>query len=128
MLMPTLTENTLLDQLKNEQNTSFELLYRLYYPTVAAYVTRNSGNTADADDIFQETIMILLQQVRKADFVLTSSLKTYLVAIARNLWLNRLRAAKNAPLFALTPTPSWAKTPGSIRSRNPTGPIAWPDG
>ena len=99
--MPTLTETTLLDQLKDEQNTSFELLYRLYYPTIAAHVTRNSGNTADAEDIFQETIIVLLQQVRRADFVLTSSLKTYLVAIARSLWLNRLRAAKNAPLYGL---------------------------
>ena len=99
--MPTLPETTLLKQLKDEQNTSFELLYRLYYPTVAVHVTRNSGSTADAEDIFQETIIVLLQQVRKPDFVLTASLKTYLFAIARNLWLNRLRATGKAPISGL---------------------------
>ncbi len=99
--MQTPTETALLDQLKNEQNASFELLYRLYFPTIAAHITRNSGSRADAEDIFQETIIVLLQQVRKADFVLTASLKTYLFAIARNLWLNRLRAISHASTYTL---------------------------
>ena len=99
--MKTITENSLLNQLKNEHNASFELLYQLYYPTVAAHIIRNSGSTADAEDIFQETIIVLLQQVRNPDFVLTSSLKTYLFAIARNLWLNRLRATKRESTYTL---------------------------
>ena len=96
--MQATTENKLLDQLKNEENTSFELLYRFYYPSVAAYITRNQGSKADAEDVFQEAIIVLLQQVRRTDFVLTSSLKTYLFAIARNLWLKRLRDAKRTLL------------------------------
>lgn len=89
--MQTTQESELLDQLKKEENASFALLYKFYYPTVATYVSRNNGNHADAEDVFQETIIILLRQVRQPDFVLTSSLKTYLFAIARNSWLKRLR-------------------------------------
>ncbi len=89
-------ESLRLDQLKNEENASFEALYRLYYPAVKAHIIRNQGSTQDAEDIFQEAVLVLLQQLRQADFVLTATLKTYLFAIARNLWLNRLRAARHS--------------------------------
>lgn len=37
---------------------------------------------------------MLLEKVPKEDFVLTSSIKTYITAIAQNIWLKRLRDAK----------------------------------
>jgi hypothetical protein len=36
----------------------------------------------------------LLDKVPKEDFILTSSIKTYIFAVASNLWLKRLREAK----------------------------------
>jgi RNA polymerase sigma factor (sigma-70 family) len=92
--MQIISDNTLLDKLKAEDNSSFELLYKFYFPTVASYIKQNLGSNQDAEDIFQEAIIVLLQKVRKTDFVLTSSLKTYLYAIAKNLWLKRLRDNK----------------------------------
>jgi RNA polymerase sigma factor (sigma-70 family) len=92
--MQTISDNILLDNLKNEDNTSFEILYKFYSPSIATFVTQNIGSTEDAEDIFQEAVIVLLQKVRQADFVLTSSLKTYLFAIAKNLWLKRLRDNK----------------------------------
>jgi RNA polymerase sigma factor (sigma-70 family) len=96
--MQTIPDNTLLDNLKNEDNTSFEVLYTFYFPSVAAYITQNAGSIQDAEDIFQEAIIVLLQKVRQPDFLLTSSLKTYLFAIAKNLWLKRLRDNKRIPV------------------------------
>lgn len=96
--MQPISDNTLLDQLKNEDNASFEILYKFNFPPIAAYITRNFGNTEDAEDIFQEAIIVLLHKVRQTDFVLTSSLKTYLFAIAKNLWLKRLRDNKLIPV------------------------------
>jgi RNA polymerase sigma factor (sigma-70 family) len=92
--MPAISDNTLIDNLKNETNASFEVLYKFYFPSVAAYITQNFGNNEDAEDIFQEAIIVLLEKIRHTDFVLTSSLKTYLFAIAKNLWLKRLRDNK----------------------------------
>src|SRR4051812_5486762 len=93
--MQTISDNTLLDNLKNEDNASFEVLYKFYFPSIAAHIAQNFGNTEDAEDIFQEAIIVLLQKIRQENFVLTSSLKTYLFAIARNLWLKRLRDTKS---------------------------------
>ncbi len=92
--MQNITDDTLLNQLKTETSSSFELLYKFYFPSIASYIKQNKGNNQDAEDIFQEAIIVLLQKVRRADFILTSSLKTYVYAIAKNLWLKRLRDNK----------------------------------
>jgi RNA polymerase sigma factor (sigma-70 family) len=96
--MQTIPDNTLLNSLKNEDNASFEVLYKFYFSSIATHIIQNFGSTDDAEDIFQEAIIVLLQKVRQVDFVLTSSLKTYLFAIAKNLWLKRLRDNKLIPV------------------------------
>jgi RNA polymerase sigma factor (sigma-70 family) len=93
-IMQSISDSAMLTQLEKEDSTSFELLYKFYYPSVATYVTNNRGNAADAEDVFQEAIIILLQKVRQKDFTLTSTLKTYLFAIAKNIWLKKLRDNK----------------------------------
>ena len=92
--MQTISDTTLLQQLKTEDNASFQLLYKFYFPSVSYYVRQNMGNAEDAEDVFQEAITVLLQKVRQPQFVLTASLKTYLGAIAKNIWLKRLRDNK----------------------------------
>lgn len=97
-MQTNISDKSLLDRLKNEDNTSFKILYKFYFPSIATHITNNYGNTEDAEDIFQESIIVLLQKVRQTDFVLTSSLKTYLFAISKNLWLKRLRDNKFLPV------------------------------
>lgn len=99
--MQIISDKSLLDRLKNEDNTSFEILYKFYFPSIATYINNNYGNEEDAEDIFQETVIVLLHKVRQTDFVLTSSLKTYLFAISKNLWLKRLRDNKLLPVANL---------------------------
>lgn len=87
-------ENQIVDGLKKRNSAAYDLLYTFYYPTIENFVKRNSGTADDAKDIFQETIIVLLDKVPKKDFILTSSIKTYIFAVASNLWLKRLRDAK----------------------------------
>ncbi|NQX43258.1 RNA polymerase sigma factor, sigma-70 family [Pedobacter steynii] len=96
--MRKISDNNLLEDLRSESNASFEVLYKLYFPPVAKYISQNFGTTADAEDVYQETVIVLLQKVRQPDFMLTSSLKTYTFAIARNIWLKRLRDNKLIPV------------------------------
>ena len=94
IFMQNISDFTLLTQLRTEDNASFELLYKSYSPSIFAFIKQNKGNNEDAEDVFQEAIMVLLQKVRQPDFVLSASLKTYLSAIAKNIWLKRLRDNK----------------------------------
>lgn len=77
--------------LKSKDNQAYDILYKFYYPSVKNFITKNNGTVDDAKDIFQETILVLLEKVPKDDFVLSSSLKTYIFSISSNLWLKRLR-------------------------------------
>jgi RNA polymerase sigma factor (sigma-70 family) len=92
--MTSISEETMLNQLREEKNASFEMLYTSCFPSVSAHITRHGGNRADAEDVFQEAIIVLLHKIRQPEFKLTSSLKTYLFAINRNIWLKRLRDNK----------------------------------
>lgn len=66
-------------------------LYKEYFEMVANIVLTNSGSKDDADDIFQDTVIVLYEKIKSGTFVLTSSLKTYLYSVSKNLWLYRLR-------------------------------------
>jgi RNA polymerase sigma factor (sigma-70 family) len=76
--------------LRKEEKAIYEV-YLHYFSSVEKYVLMNSGNAQDAEDIFQDAMMVLLTYVAKDDFNLTCTIKTLLFAIARRLWLKQLR-------------------------------------
>ncbi len=90
--MTNIPENTaLLERLRREERVAFEFLYRYHFPPVLRFVLTNSGTRADAEDLFQEALLVLIDKARQPHFELTASVKTFLYAISRNLWLKRLR-------------------------------------
>ncbi|GAA6765818.1 hypothetical protein AAFH68_17560 [Flavobacterium sp. CGRL1] len=92
--MKTISDNALIEDLKMGESKSYRLLYQFYFPSIALYVKQNQGNNEDAEDVFQEAIIVLFQKVNEPQFVLTSSLKTYLYAVSKNVWLKKLRDNK----------------------------------
>lgn len=76
------------------QDRGFSALYQQYYGMIEQLVLRNNGAVDDAADIFQDGLVALFHKVRSVDFQLTASLKTFLYAICRNLWLMKLRKRK----------------------------------
>lgn len=86
-------EQSLLKELKNESSSAFESLYKDNYRMIASLITRMGGDQIDAEDIFQETLFVLVKKIREPDFVLTAKISTYMHAIARNLWLKKSKKA-----------------------------------
>jgi RNA polymerase sigma factor (sigma-70 family) len=86
-----MTDAELLSGLIQKQEKAIYEVYLNYFPSVEKYVLMNSGNSQDAEDIFQDTLMVLLNYVAKEGFELTCTIKTLLFAIARRLWLKQLR-------------------------------------
>jgi RNA polymerase sigma factor (sigma-70 family) len=66
-------------------------LYEEYYETITAQIRANGGSRDDGADIFQEAVLVLIENVKTGRFRGESSIKTFLSAIARNLWLHELR-------------------------------------
>jgi RNA polymerase sigma factor (sigma-70 family) len=92
--MPEISDDILLNRLRKEESASYKLLYKFFFPSIANYIKQNNGSHQDAEDVFQETIIILLDKVRQPGFALTSSLKTYFFSISKHLWLKKIRNDK----------------------------------
>lgn len=93
------TSTEIIIDLKGENNKAFGTLYKNYFGVVNRFITNNSGTNHDAEDIFQDTMIVLIAKLRQDDFVLEASVKTYLMAIAKNLWFKKLRTASKETEF-----------------------------
>lgn len=71
------------------------MIYDNYFGLVEIHVLRNSGDSNDAKDLFQDVMIVLVEKLERDDFVLSAQLKTYIMAIAKNLWLKKLRNTGN---------------------------------
>ncbi len=101
MSVMRLSDKETFSSLKARDSQAYHILYKFYFPSVQNFIVKNSGTTDDAKDIFQETIIVLLEKVSHESFNLTSSLKTYIFAISSNLWLKYLREVKRASITNL---------------------------
>jgi len=65
--------------------------YRKNFAYIKSYILKNSGNDADAEDVFQDGLIAVYQKVTSNTLEIHVSLKTYFYAICKNIWRNRLR-------------------------------------
>jgi RNA polymerase sigma factor (sigma-70 family) len=84
----------LLIRLRKGESTAFEHLYHQHFNRVAYWITQNNGNRSDAEDLFQELLLVLYKNVIKPEFRLSSSIDAYVNGIARKMWLYKLRTQK----------------------------------
>lgn len=75
----------------DQLNSAIFFIYQEYSNTIQSFILANSGTQQDAEDIFQETVVTFIDLVKKNRFRGEASVKTFLVAIARNLWHNELK-------------------------------------
>ncbi|MDZ4745266.1 MAG: sigma-70 family RNA polymerase sigma factor [bacterium] len=79
--------------LRGDNNNAFGQLYKEHFGMVKRFITNNHGRADDAEDIFQDTMLVLFEKLRQDNFELSASIKTYIMAISKNLWLKKLRTA-----------------------------------
>jgi RNA polymerase sigma factor (sigma-70 family) len=81
--------------LSNDLNEVIFFIYKQYAELISFNVVTMGGSLQDGEDIFQETVVTFIDLIRKAKFRRDSSVKTFLVAVARNIWLNELKKKKS---------------------------------
>jgi len=65
-------------------------LYLSYFPYIRSYVLKNNGSAEEAQDLFQDTLLVFYQQLKQG-MVIEHSIKAYLYSVARYRWLHKLR-------------------------------------
>ncbi len=76
-------------------NEAFYYLYKRYYPMAANFVKHNNGTEAEAEDVFQESLIAFYENIRNKKFRGEASIKTYLYATVRNTWYTYLKRNNN---------------------------------
>lgn len=90
-MTPIVQQDMLADLREPNIEVPVRQLYENYFEGVVAQVCMNGGQRDDGADIFQEAVLVLIDKVKTGQFRGDSSIKTFLFAIARNLWLHELR-------------------------------------
>jgi RNA polymerase sigma factor (sigma-70 family) len=86
-----MSDQEIIELLKNgKQDKPFRALYK-HFPSMKKLILSKGGKLEDAEDIYQEALIILFGKVNEADFKLTSQLHTYLYSICRILWKDELK-------------------------------------
>jgi len=79
-----------LDGLKTRDSEIITAIYYNHIDLVKNLAVKNSGNEEDAEDLFQDAIIITYKKIVNEDLELTSTFRTFFYSICRNLWLQRL--------------------------------------
>ena len=85
------TDEQILKGILRHDNLILQYIYKEIYYKVNLFVKNNSGNEDDANDVFQEAIIIIYRKLKENDLVLEkNTLPSYLFSVSRFLWLREL--------------------------------------
>jgi len=87
---PAVSDSDFVQGIINESEPLIERLYKRHYPMILQLVLSNNGSEQDAKDVYQEAIIILCEKIQAGSFVLNSTLKTFIYAVSKRLWLKKL--------------------------------------
>jgi RNA polymerase sigma factor (sigma-70 family) len=91
-------DTRILEGIRRGDDLALGAMYRVCDAPVRRLVIGNNGTRDDADDVLQESLVVLWERVRSGRFEHTARLSTFVVGVARNLWLRRLaRGGRERP-------------------------------
>jgi RNA polymerase sigma factor (sigma-70 family) len=76
---------------KKDPNEAILFIYQEFSRTTSSFMINYGASEQDAEDVFQETVIAFIDIVQKGKFRMQSSIKTFLVSIARNIWRNEVK-------------------------------------
>ena len=69
-------------------------IYQLVFPKVLSFILKNSGSKEDAEDIFQRTLLQLVNRFREKEPPIFTSFEAYSFTACKNQWYKYLSAKK----------------------------------
>lgn len=85
-----------------KQQKAYKQLYS-HFAAIRKMIRENGGNKEDAEDIFQEALIIFSRKCEDPSFELTSQVSTYLYSVSRFLWNDELKRKQRLSLTTANP-------------------------
>ena len=93
--MKNYSDEQILKGILRHDNLILQYIYKQFYFRVNAFIKKNSGTEEDANDVFQEAIIVIYRKLKDSDLVFeTSSFQGYLFSVCRFLWLKQLESRR----------------------------------
>jgi len=97
-----LSDEEIIAGLRKRDNRVLQYIYKNSFTPVKQLILHNAGSDSDAEDIFQEALIIIFKKLRdQPHFRLEAAFTTYIYSISRLLWLKHLRQIKKIEIDPL---------------------------
>lgn len=87
-------DREIIAKIEQGDESALDYLYQKHYRMMLKLVLRNSGTEIEAQDVFQDALVVFWQKVTSRQLTLTSKISTYLYSICQNLWRKELERKK----------------------------------
>jgi RNA polymerase sigma factor (sigma-70 family) len=79
------------------KNNSFiiQAIYDKFVPKVVNYIRQNSGSADEAQDVIQDTLIVIYNQASKKKLELTCPFDAYFFLLCKRKWLNELKKSSS---------------------------------
>jgi RNA polymerase sigma factor (sigma-70 family) len=87
------SDEELVNTIKTQKdiNPAILFLYQQHSESVSSFIGSKGGSIQDGEDIFQEVVVAFITIVKNDKYRGESSIRTFLVSIAKNIWYNEIR-------------------------------------
>ena len=89
-----MNEKEIFERICKGDEKALEFLYQKYYRMMTKLVITNSGTEEEAQDVYQDALIVFWQKATSGNLVLTSKMSTYIYSICQNLWRKELDRKK----------------------------------
>lgn len=84
-----------IDGLANNDSAVINSIYKKFVPKVIHYIKNNSGDEDRAQDVVQETLVLLFNQAKSNKLQLTCPFDAYFFLLCKRRWLNEIKKVSN---------------------------------
>ncbi len=73
---------------------TLKTIYELHYFRIEKFILNNSGNKEDAQDVFQDALMVILKQIKEKKHAIKFDFHAYIFTICQRCWYKKLRDSR----------------------------------
>jgi RNA polymerase sigma factor (sigma-70 family) len=84
------SDEAIVEGLRLRKENIIKFVYREFFPMTRHLIINNSGTDQDAEDVFQDALVIVYKRIIIDELYLNSSFKTFFYSVCRNIWLQKL--------------------------------------
>lgn len=84
------SDTELLASVASGNSAAVSVLYKRYHPMLVKWICGRGGKEEDAEDAFQDSLLVLYEKAQDPEFCLTCKIGTYLFAVCKRIWLKKL--------------------------------------